>query len=236
MFAGKRVETRLIKRFGSGIDDFYYATYRWNTEETEATLVPAGGMPDAAPIGSNTSLKHDIPATEDCLNCHGKLEEHLLGFGAIQLSHDEGGLTLASLAAEGLLSVSPPAGGYPVPGDDVDKAALGYLHANCGGCHNDTGIVRPTPWRLRLLVAATTVEATDAYQTGVNVLHNWAGLGPEAGIVYRIHAGNPETSELAYRLNIRGLSQMPPIATKLVDRSAIAALNTWILRLKGSGE
>jgi hypothetical protein len=239
-YLGKRVETRLIARYGAGPDEFYYAAYQWNDTETAATLAAYSGVPNAAPISSGAEPPmHDIPGVPDCQNCHTKLSERILSFSAIQLSHSLGGETIATLVQKDLLS-SPPSdhNGYTVPGDDVDKAALGFLHVNCGNCHNATGVQRPTPFRLRLLVGAQnslgavpSVESTDAYQTAVDVVHGWAGAPSDAGLVYRIHSGHAETSEIMVRTGIRGTGQMPPIATKIVDEVGRSHLATWINRL-----
>ncbi len=229
-YQGQRVETRMIVRYGAGPDDFLFAAYQWKADGTDATLVPAGGAPDVAPITADPNGPlHDIPGTGDCATCHGKLPEHILGFGAIQLSHDLGGLTLAGLAQQNLLTPTPAVTAYDVPGDATAQAALGYLQANCSHCHNDTptGVTYPR-YMLRLKVADVAVESTHTYQTAVNVLHTWlaapAGVGP-----YRIQGGDAEDSELYFRTGVRiEGEQMPPIATKVVDDNGHAALRQWI--------
>ena len=230
-YQGKRVETRVIVRFGAGADDFWFAAYQWNADGTDATLAPAAGAPNVAPLTADPNgPMHDIPGTGDCAYCHAKLPEHILGFGAIQLSHDDdGGLTLASLAQQNLLAPAPPLTAYNVPGDATAQAALGYLQANCSHCHNDTptGVTYPR-YMLRLKVADTTVEGTHTYQTAVNVLHTWlaapAGVGP-----YRIQGGDAEDSELYFRTGVRVAGeQMPPLGTKIVDDAGHALLKQWI--------
>ena len=58
--------------------------------------------------------------------------------------------------AAGLLSHPPAAGGYPLGADAATAAALGYLHANCGHCHNQNGTAWPdTQMVLRSVVADT---------------------------------------------------------------------------------
>ena len=174
-YQGRRVETRMIARTGAGPDDFLFATYQWNTEGTDATLAPAGGVPNAAPLTADPSgPSHDIPAIGDCRTCHDKLPEHILGFGAIQLSHALGGLTLTDLVQQGLVTPGLSLDGYPIPGDATAQAALGYLQANCSHCHNDTptGVTYPR-YMLRLSVKDTSVESTNPYRTAVNVLHTW---------------------------------------------------------------
>jgi hypothetical protein len=61
VFAGKRVETRLIERYGEGPEDFLYASYQWNAEGTAAVLAPTIGVREAAPITMDANgPRHDI--------------------------------------------------------------------------------------------------------------------------------------------------------------------------------
>ena len=63
-YAGKRVETRFIARVGAGPDDFVYAVYRWNADETAAALAPEAGVAVVAPVASAPGAPlHDIPGT-----------------------------------------------------------------------------------------------------------------------------------------------------------------------------
>ena len=105
---GRALETRFIERLADG--SWRYATYAWNADGTAATLVPDGGaMLDVpgAPGG-----KYAVPSRADCRACHEGPAVPVLGYSAVQLE-----------AAH-------------APGGDTSRAALGYLHANCGHCHN----------------------------------------------------------------------------------------------------
>lgn len=221
---GARVETRLIKRYGSGPDDYLFIAYQWASDGSDAFPAPNGAV-DA------NGTTHDIPAQWECDTCHANIPERVIGFSAIQLSHAGSGWTLASLVTTGMLS-NPGASNYTVPGDATAQAALGYLHANCGHCHNDTvdGEQFATPYSLRLNVADTTVEATGAYQTALDqpvteFIH--------AGITDRIAGGNTSASCVSYRMSQRGSSdQMPPFGTKVVDDTGSSAVNAWISTLQ----
>src|SRR5262249_27005356 len=138
---------------------------------------------------------HDIPSRRLCMMCHGSLPEHVLGVGAIQMSHDKPGLNIKTLGDAGLLTVPHPES-FAIPGDAVAKAALGYLHANCSHCHNPNGVRMRIPYSLRLYVGDTTVEGTNAWKTTVNV--------PVAGyvndtVVVRLLPGQPELSCIYFR-------------------------------------
>ncbi|WP_437758488.1 PQQ-dependent sugar dehydrogenase [Sorangium sp. So ce1389] len=211
---GVAVETRLIHRFGPGIDDWVFAAYAWDPTRNDAFLVE-DGVEDAR------GTSHDIPRTADCWECHGKLPERILGFSALQLSHDGSGETITSLSNAGWLTVPMPRGFRP-PGDAKAAAALGYLHANCGNCHNSTGVAT---LRTRLLAANTTVESTDTYATGVGVTPSFW----EPGVVHRITAGDPDSSAVVRRMAHRGTrTQMPPIGSEVVDAAGVAAVRAWI--------
>ena len=128
---GKIIETRLIHRYGPGPDDWIFAAYQWNDAGTDADYVADG-------VVNAKGTQHDIPSNVDCSKCHSKLPEHLLGLSAIQLSHTGAGVTIRSLSDAGMLTVPAP-NGFTVPGSDpATQAALGYLHANCGNCHNSS--------------------------------------------------------------------------------------------------
>ncbi len=225
---GQRVETRLIARTsaGSATDQgFLFATYQWNAAQTEANLVASG-------VQNAGGTEHDIPGLAQCGQCHGTLPEHVLGFSAIQLSHDSAGsangeVTLSTLAAEGKLSAAPADGGYPAPGDRLASAALGYLHANCGNCHHPAGIAFDTnPFSLRLEVGQRAVEQTAAYLTAVRVpVERYY----RPGVTHRIAPGNPDASCVSVRMARRGQSeQMPPLATEKVDDAGVALVEAWI--------
>jgi hypothetical protein len=220
VFDGARVETRYLHRWGPESSDFIFQAYQWDAEGTDATAVPRDGIKDA-----NGTL-HDIPGEWECEVCHGKAPERVLGLGAIQLSHAGPGLTIESLSAAGRLTV--PSAGYSVPGDDVARAALGYLHGNCAHCHNPSPKAEwfTRPFSLKLLTTATTVAETDAVVTAV-------GVAPEKfvhpGIAMRIAAGDPASSAVAYRISVRGSPDaMPALGSEIVDPAGVAAITAWI--------
>jgi hypothetical protein len=213
---GKIIETRLIHRFGPGDDDWFFAAYAWNDSNTEATLVPNG-------VENAKGTDHDIPSQDKCPVCHGKLPEKVLSFSAIQLSHEKGGETIASLSAAGRLTVPHPQG-FSVPGDPTAQSALGWLHANCGNCHNGSA-TGTTDMKLRLLVGNTSVENTDTYKTAVGV--------PTASFqcngCKRIDPGHASTSAIVIRDLSRGnAAQMPPIASEIPDVLGVKAVSDWI--------
>ncbi len=220
--AGVRVETRMIWRWGPGPADFLYAPYQWRVDQTDADLVPDGTK-------NANGTTHDIPPTGACIGCHVGLREHLLGFSALQLSKSSGALTLEKLATQGRLT-SPPMTTFSPPGNATERQALGYLHANCGNCHNyDDGVAFITPMSYRLLVGDPSVSSTGAFRSSVKVPLD-AFMHP--GISLRIAPGDPDASAVSYRMSVRGFQdQMPPVATKVPDAVGQGAVNAWIASL-----
>ena len=209
---GVPVETRLLWKRD---EDFWvYVSYVYRADGSDA---------DAAPEGATNVLgtQHDVPTQAQCRGCHQGADDFVLGLGAVQLARD---VTLA-WAAEGVL----PAGSEPavVPGDEVQQAALGYLHANCGHCHGENHPVSRTR-SLRLWLPVGVADAMDApaWQTsaGVRAFHDIDGS--EVLVV----PGDPDASQLWLRMGVRGDVQMPPLGTGRVDDAGLAAVRAWIAR------
>jgi hypothetical protein len=223
-----RVETRLIHRFGPGPDDWIFAAYQWPATDTSEPNAPenptlALHVPDGV-VDANGTM-HNIPPQAQCVNCHTKLSERILSFSAIQLSHENPGVTIEQLSHEGWLTEPAPAGFDP-PGNELAQAALGYLHANCGNCHNDSfAPVEPAPL-MRLLVADSMVADADAVTSLVNI--------PTVNMDFmqydRIEPGFPESSEIIIRMGLRlpETGQMPPIATEVEHTEGIQIVSEWI--------
>lgn len=225
--AGQRLETRMIERTAAtGADaDYTMSTFVWLAGGCDAVETPMG----ASNVLGTT---HDVPDSGQCRACHGGEPGRVLGFSAIQLAKPGPAPTLASLAASGRLTVVPPATGSQVPGPPATAAALGYLHANCGHCHNPNGVVAPAntlSMNLRLNFADRTPEATTIWRTTVDVATE-AFHTP--GIVKRVARHDAAGSALLYRMTKRRtVAQMPSLATKTVDSDGVAAVRAWISSL-----
>jgi hypothetical protein len=219
-----RVETRMIWKRGPG--DWFLSAYKWNAQGTDATVVVSGEK-------NASGTQHDIPSQSDCSTCHGAMKDKVLGFNAIQLSHNlPGSLNMDQVVANGWLS-NNPVGKFVVPGNDTAKAALGYLHGNCGVCHNNNskpGIILGAEMWLHTDKLSTVAE-TPTFTTLVNQ-DNKGGISK---VAKRIVPGNPAMSSVYEVMNLRenpadgGESrQMPPLATEIVDTTGVNAIKAWI--------
>lgn len=226
---GVRLETRLLYKIRNDVNggpgNWRMVSFAWNEEQSEADAVP-GGVDDA--LGTD----HDIPPQLECLRCHSGVPDIALGFSAVMLDHDGEGVTLSTLIAGGDLS-DPPAGTgspyFPLPGNTAEQSALGYLHANCGSCHNPESPVfmaGDALMNLRLFVdQIATVEGSPAFTTAVCQEQQKDISGAEQIIV----PGQPDVSAMFMRMNQRNTEdQMPEIATEEIDPTGLGYVRTWI--------
>ena len=232
-YAGRPVETRYVERLADG--SWRFAAYVWNDAGTDAVLAPAHGLPghlsSAAPDG-----RYDIPAQDDCRACHEGARAPVLGFSALQLSPDRDplaphrdaardGLDLADAVALGLvrnlpatLLAQPPRIPAARP---LERAVLGYLHANCGHCHNATDAAPPVDLRLEQTGAGTDVAAALESLTQGRMQYR-----PDAAPIV---PGDARASVLVARLRSRApADQMPPLGTRHPDPEGIALVERWI--------
>jgi len=108
----------------------------------------------------------------------------------------------------------------------TERAALGYLHGNCGHCHNEQGPLRNVGLFLRQTAAAGAERAIAS--TFDQPLRKPAP-GMSADAVLRIEPQHPDRSALMQRIASRYPPlQMPPLGTVLVDRQAVDLLQRWI--------
>lgn len=237
-FAGRPVETRYIERLPDGV--WRYASYLWDAEGRSARLAPERGLTlvlDAAPGG-----RYDVPARLDCTACHEGAPVPVLGASALQLSPDRdplaphaaparpGDADLRSLSAGGWLSGLPAALLERPPRiaaqSPAERAAFGYLHANCGHCHNDHGA--PVALVLAQSAADPAGSAARVRASLLDAPVRWrpADAPPQARLVV---PGQPEASLLLARMQTRQpLRQMPPLGTRAADAEGIAAVTSWI--------
>ncbi len=236
----RAVETRLIERLADG--SWRYAAYVWNEEGSAALLAPADGIA-SLPVEGAPGGRYVIPSQDDCLACHEGGPVPVLGVSALQLSPDRdpgapnaeprlpGHVDLRDLAARGLLRNASAALLEFAPRIETPsptaRAALGYLHANCGHCHNEGGPLAETG----LLLSQASADAAAVNR----VLHSTVGQPSETrafDLDQRVVPGRPEASQLAARMRSRSpLTQMPPLGTQIVDPEGLALIEQWVRQL-----
>jgi hypothetical protein len=228
---GRLLETRLVERVaesGRFEQDYKLATYVWDEAQTDAHELESG-------VQNVLSTEHNVPAQKLCRECHRGEPGAILGVSALQASRS--GL-LDELSDRDLLSV-PPGRTFQLPGDEVTAAAIGYLHANCGHCHSDTG-QSSSDMRLHVSVDEVDqdVESSALYLTTLDTpITEWKGH--PADFERRVVPGDPEQSAVYFRMSQRGgeepiPDQMPPLASELRDEDGLDAVRAWITSLAHS--
>jgi hypothetical protein len=241
-FSGKRVETRYIEKVGA--KEWMYATYAWDDDQTDAVLVDKAGLPDHAEIAPG--IRHSLPGVEDCKSCHeGQGRDVVLGFSALQLSRDRDPnaphadratpdmMNLDSLVARKLI-VHLPASLIDTPPtiharSPIERAVLGYLSGNCGGCHNATDPLSSVGMFLKRSAVCDTATLRKEMLTVVGHFSKYQipNFGPYD--TYRVRPGDPARSAIVNRMDTRDpYRQMPPLGSKIVDREAIILITKWI--------
>jgi hypothetical protein len=237
---GRRIETRFIERLSDG--SWRFAAYEWNEAGSEAVLAP----PEDGAFVQLSERHYAIPSESDCRACHEGAPVPVLGFSALQLSPDRDPLAphaepwvtghndLRSLVAKGWLRNlpqklldNPPRIAAASP---AERAALGYMHGNCGHCHakpSDSGA--SVPVGVLLAQDVTDPESAD------KVLRTLVGTSSRfrlssAGDANRIVAsGESHLSVLPLRMRSRDMRvQMPPLGTQISDTEALALIERWI--------
>lgn len=211
------VETRVLLHRPTG---WVALPYRWNDEQTDATLVLAGGRLDLmTPAGE--AISYRIPNKNQCKECHG-LEGAVTPIGPKARNLDGGWLAMMGLH---------PAGADVMPlwedrgSADVALAARAYLDVNCAHCHRPGAAASNSGLDLRW-------EQDDPVKLGVLKRPVAAGRG-SGGLEFDILPGHPEKSILAYRMGSKepGVA-MPELGKSSVDTDGLALIERWIREME----
>jgi hypothetical protein len=228
-------ETRLMRRVDGG---WMYTTYVWSKDGSTAVQQNEG-------VADLFASGHTVPARQQCKECHEGRRDYILGWDGILLGEGAKGITRQSLLNENKLTWKGKESGQPsplslaVPGDAVERAALGYLHSNCGvSCHNDStaALARETGFFTRL--DADTLDSvfhTDAFRTGLNRQPNPnaplkdLALPPDGGEYIDLRPLDVVHSLTLVRMKLRNVeAAMPRIGTNRVDTQGVALVQAWI--------
>lgn len=248
--SARRLETRVMLKQGANWAGY---TYLWNEAQTDAELAPASGVDQTytikdptAPGGARQQTWH-YPSRAECLVCHSRAANFVLGLSDLQMNrdfkyatgHTDNQLrTLEHIGAllaekekdkETRVTMQPPHVLQHLvdPADarqPLDIRARSYLHANCAHCHVEAGGGN----------ASVDLDfTTPGPQTRMFDQPAQANLlgSPDAMLVA---TGHPEKSILLHRVATRGAGQMPPVGSNLVDPLGSTLLAEWIRKMPAS--
>lgn len=191
-------------------------SFVWNEDQDDALLTLNGEENALETI-------HDIPSWSQCHYCHDGEPGKILGFSSVQLSGK-------TTAFQNLFSSGQS--DFVVPGNKIEKEALGYLHANCSHCHNDMGSCAESGLFFRLNVGDVSAEETLAFKTSVNQEAIYAKDGGEAvPATVRVVPGDPSSSAVVQRMTAQRSYRMPWLGVKIVDRAGVEKVSAWIENL-----
>ena len=216
------IETRVLLHRADG---WTALPYRWNADQTEATLALAGGRLElTTPAGE--AISYAIPNKNQCKACHNKDGAVIpIGPKARNLS----GEWLGQMVTAGRLD-TVPAGANSLPDwrthatGPAAPLARAYLDVNCAHCHQPGGGASNSGLDLRW-------EQTQAHAIGIMKRPVAAGRGA-GGHDFSILPGQPDASILLYRMNSAepGIA-MPELGKASIDREGVAVVRRWILEM-----
>jgi len=234
----RRIETRLLVRRQNEWNGYSYC---WNDEQTDAVLVDKQGaereviLGDDGQAGNEARQRWRFPSRTECLTCHTRAVNYVLGLSEVQMNRplggDRGGENqldvlqqlgifkepLAKPASELTHLVDPHDTAAP-----LDGRARSYLHANCSACHVAAG-----GGNARMELNFTTkAEAMNLLEARPQ--HDTFGIAN----AMLVAPGSPDQSVVLHRLAHRGRGQMPPLVLSRVDEPAIELFRQWIAELK----
>jgi uncharacterized repeat protein (TIGR03806 family) len=211
------LETRLMILFADGWRGY---SYEWNTGQTEATLLTDGKTVDAG------TFTHTIPSRSQCFQCHTSAANFSLGLESIQQSYEDSDLNANFMEFMNQLYLSSTVDYSQLDAlvslDDSSASlaarARSYLHSNCSGCHRPGSSASLID--LRYSTALADTDACDVNAT----LGDFGFPGAK-----RIDPGNAAQSTLLLRMQTLNDSlRMPPLASNVVDDTAVSVVSDWI--------
>lgn len=221
------IETQLLHFEGQTWNAY---TYRWNTAQNEAELVPADGanetftVTDPAAPGGRRNIPWRFHSRAECLRCHNVWAGETLSFNWLQLNRRGEMSELKRLEGLGLLKMKGSPRPLPQLADPYDAShdlagrARSWLHVNCSTCHrNGAGGDVPSWFNYdQRIDRMRTVDAKPAR----------GDFGIEAACV--IASGDPYRSTLFYRISTEGSARMPHVGSRVVDERGVRVVRGWI--------
>ena len=218
----KLLETQLLLRRRDGA--WATATYVWNADQKDATLLATGGATVRLPSGR----MHVVVDPQKCAECHRADVGVTIGLEAGQLDTTfdfakapepgRSGNVLATLDHVGMLATPIGTDAYRLlpkidSFDSTERRARAYLHANCVSCHHGE--------------AATAMDLRFPILVRDMRICNVAGTLKSGG-VNRMSAGHPEDSQIVSAMGLPKEGIMPPLGRSVTHAAALSIVSEWI--------
>ena len=226
----RRLETRFEVLGTDG--NFYYLTYKWNSQGTDATLL-LDGLDETITVNGQSQVWH-YPSPSECVNCHKQAAGNVLGLKTRYLNRDltypktgQTGNQLVTLSHLGILDqniTDSDVGNFLTsaakddPNATLEFRARSYLDLNCANCHQP-GTGNRAAFDARL---TTPLEDQNLLNGPLNETLGLSGMRT-------IVAQNVPKSMIHYRMNsLQSGVAMPPLAKNVVDVDGVQLIADWI--------
>ncbi|WP_046758622.1 hypothetical protein [Kordia jejudonensis] len=223
------IETRLMLKKA---DDWYFADYIWNDEQTEATFSLDGSFTnvDFMENGVAKSTNYRIPSEVECFTCHKSGTASVpIGMKPQNLNSmydyvDGTENQLQKLIDEGYLEDNLPATINTVvkwsdETQPIDLRVRSYIDINCAHCHQELSHCDYRPVRFAF------DESADETNLGICV-------DPDteiSGMIKVVTPGLKERSVMYYRINTEAEEfRMPLLGRSIIHEEAVDLIGQWI--------
>lgn len=234
----RRLETRVLVAQRDG--RYYGASYKWNTEQTDAAALLESETELLEVVASDGSLRQQsyfYPGPRDCTTCHNPDAQYVLGVRTAQLNGDalfestgivanqlytwsEIGMFDRRLAAEDIVRYPKLAALADETRSEAERISS-YWDSNCSMCHGRMDGIR-AEWDARFEVAMARKNVILA-----------ASVNSEGAFI--VVPGDPDASILLQRDSTTDPElRMPPLARNRTDEAYIELLRRWIRSLDGA--
>lgn len=232
------IETRLMIRTN---DEWIFAEYEWNNEQTEAFLSMDGSTTSVTWLDDNgvsqTVSQYRLPSGIECLTCHKQDEIPVpIGIKPQNLNtiyNYQTGMQnqlakwveMGYLSSTGLPNTIASVVDYNDVSQPLNLRVRSYLDINCAHCHSDLG---QCGYRdLRLSFVDTTVPA--------NMGFCLPSVQPIEGSTSIVEPGNHERSAMYLMLNNTdgGTLTMPLLGRTVIHQEGVVLIQQWINSLEG---
>jgi len=223
------IETRLMLRKE---DDWHFADYIWNDDQTEATFSLEGSFTNVDFIenGVVKNTNYRIPSEVECFTCH-KLQTSSVPIGVkpqnlnSNYNYPEGSLNqLQKLINEGYLENNIPTTINTVvkwsdETQPIDLRVRSYIDINCAHCHSELSHCDYRPVRF-------------AFDETENETNLGVCVDPDTNIPGMIDIVTPslkERSVMYYRINTTAEEfRMPLLGRSIIHEEAVSLIGQWI--------
>ncbi|MCO4822509.1 MAG: VCBS repeat-containing protein, partial [Flavobacteriaceae bacterium] len=227
---GQRLETRFEVK---GNDDvYYYLTYKWNNDQTDATLLDEAVDEDVVVDGVTQSWHY--PSRTECVSCHfpqngsvlgpktRNLNKSILYPGASNMMNQLVNFSRLGLITEtitnGNVSSYPAVAAKDDLSASLEDRARSYIDVNCSSCHN------PTVNNNALFDARYTTPLEFQNIIYGDVVFDEGLIFPKVIIPQDV-----ANSMAHFRMNsLETGVEMPPIAKDVVDQAGLQLIEDWI--------